>query len=103
MIRRPPRSTLFPYTTLFRSVQVGFVPDMNQRESFHEFQIGIRHPRRSSLDYHCSPPSLPPTRHSRALRRRLLHFRLTQGRWIVPPAVLNPGPLIVRLVIHHPH
>src|SRR3712207_6888352 len=23
MIRRPPRSTLFPYTTLFRSTQVG--------------------------------------------------------------------------------
>src|SRR2546429_6225901 len=29
MIRRPPRSTLFPYTTLFRSVQkleYGFIP-----------------------------------------------------------------------------
>src|SRR3712207_9546269 len=25
MIRRPPRSTLFPYTTLFRSGQVGFI------------------------------------------------------------------------------
>src|SRR5687768_17731457 len=25
MIRRPPRSTLFPYTTLFRSVHSGFV------------------------------------------------------------------------------
>src|SRR5256885_12927095 len=25
MIRRPPRSTLFPYTTLFRSVQGGLV------------------------------------------------------------------------------
>src|SRR2546430_6823748 len=25
MIRRPPRSTLFPYTTLFRSVAVGHV------------------------------------------------------------------------------
>src|SRR3712207_9396767 len=25
MIRRPPRSTLFPYTTLFRSVQAGDV------------------------------------------------------------------------------
>src|SRR3712207_7639605 len=25
MIRRPPRSTLFPYTTLFRSVRVPFV------------------------------------------------------------------------------
>src|SRR3712207_7730039 len=27
MIRRPPRSTLFPYTTLFRS-QAGVTPDM---------------------------------------------------------------------------
>src|SRR2546429_7317478 len=28
MIRRPPRSTLFPYTTLFRSYQVG--PDVHE-------------------------------------------------------------------------
>src|SRR3712207_9417908 len=27
MIRRPPRSTLFPYTTLFRSVTVTVAPD----------------------------------------------------------------------------
>src|SRR2546426_6505393 len=27
MIRRPPRSTLFPYTTLFRSAPSGFVFD----------------------------------------------------------------------------
>src|SRR3989449_4903888 len=27
MIRRPPRSTLFPYTTLFRSHRVGHVDD----------------------------------------------------------------------------
>src|SRR5258708_28781177 len=26
MIRRPPRSTLFPYTTLFRSEEAGFAP-----------------------------------------------------------------------------
>src|SRR2546428_964648 len=26
MIRRPPRSTLFPYTTLFRSIYVGIAP-----------------------------------------------------------------------------
>src|SRR5256885_12902933 len=26
MIRRPPRSTLFPYTTLFRSVLRGLIP-----------------------------------------------------------------------------
>src|SRR5258708_23804335 len=30
MIRRPPRSTLFPYTTLFRSEEPGFIPE--QRE-----------------------------------------------------------------------
>src|SRR2546421_3796458 len=28
MIRRPPRSTLFPYTTLFRSVRASFVVDL---------------------------------------------------------------------------
>src|SRR3712207_8697300 len=26
MIRRPPRSTLFPYTTLFRSLKAGAIP-----------------------------------------------------------------------------
>src|SRR5437870_13870515 len=30
MIRRPPRSTLFPYTTLFRSVHVGGPPASGQ-------------------------------------------------------------------------
>src|SRR2546430_7869196 len=31
MIRRPPRSTLFPYTTLFRSKRVGVFPDVRLR------------------------------------------------------------------------
>src|SRR3712207_7900770 len=39
MIRRPPRSTLFPYTTLFRSVAMHGDKTQNQREralrSFH--------------------------------------------------------------------
>src|SRR3712207_6857419 len=30
MIRRPPRSTLFPYTTLFRSVGTSFIADVNR-------------------------------------------------------------------------
>src|ERR1035438_9620101 len=33
MIRRPPRSTLFPYTTLFRSVEVGGLPEKSGRGS----------------------------------------------------------------------
>src|SRR3712207_9032465 len=35
MIRRPPRSTLFPYTTLFRSVVVG------DRVSLHARRCGV--------------------------------------------------------------
>src|SRR3712207_8195000 len=31
MIRRPPRSTLFPYTTLFRSLIKGLVPEGDWR------------------------------------------------------------------------
>src|SRR2546430_11353794 len=31
MIRRPPRSTLFPYTTLFRSVEIGGVAQNARR------------------------------------------------------------------------
>src|SRR5438034_6489288 len=41
MIRRPPRSTLFPYTTLFRSAGPGNTP----RARPH--QIGLRRKRRN--------------------------------------------------------
>src|SRR5687768_18013258 len=36
MIRRPPRSTLFPYTTLFRSAEA-------QRDLLHHVVEGARH------------------------------------------------------------
>src|SRR5258708_25905529 len=32
MIRRPPRSTLFPYTTLFRSRQIGLAWQIERRD-----------------------------------------------------------------------
>src|SRR3712207_7203592 len=32
MIRRPPRSTLFPYTTLFRSALRGVLPDQAEAD-----------------------------------------------------------------------
>src|SRR5256885_17051838 len=35
MIRRPPRSTLFPYTTLFRSVAVGTGGTAHHDEHIH--------------------------------------------------------------------
>src|SRR5260370_14561568 len=51
MIRRPPRSTLFPYTTLFRSIPCD--PSRSERHT--------RHRSLSGAAGCCRPPrSLPP-------------------------------------------
>src|SRR3712207_7322461 len=49
MIRRPPRSTLFPYTTLFRSVAAGRPVALEDRELLdlldpREPVVGLVHP-----------------------------------------------------------
>src|SRR3712207_7822914 len=46
MIRRPPRSTLFPYTTLFRS------DSKRSTQSWRADELG----RRKSLRYQATPP-----------------------------------------------
>src|SRR5260221_3488212 len=44
MIRRPPRSTLFPYTTLFRSGQVaGLGPGPSEMAAFAELRPLVGH------------------------------------------------------------
>src|SRR3712207_8881759 len=50
MIRRPPRSTLFPYTTLFRSRRVGAItptspgaPPVREHEQYAEFESEFDH------------------------------------------------------------
>src|SRR2546427_12905322 len=45
MIRRPPRSTLFPYTTLFRSVGTGAIPHHHRTRG-----RPVRHHRHGQLD-----------------------------------------------------
>src|SRR5258708_39954060 len=40
MIRRPPRSTLFPYTTLFRS-NIALGTDNMTEDLFHALKIGL--------------------------------------------------------------
>src|SRR5687768_18014435 len=63
MIRRPPRSTLFPYTTLFRSgsrPSVGSLPTAPWRgfvkrlTSAHPTGSDLRHPLRSRSEEHTS-------------------------------------------------
>src|ERR1044071_10128017 len=49
MIRRPPRSTLFPYTTLFRSVQEGDGGDQVTRLKRGEFEDGRSEEHTSEL------------------------------------------------------
>src|SRR2546426_5071039 len=50
MIRRPPRSTLFPYTTLFRSIPAPDGKDLNLNRA-HQVPLEIAHPYQT--------PSLP--------------------------------------------
>src|SRR5256885_12049882 len=45
MIRRPPRSTLFPYTTLFRSIAIGG----NRREPVESAAHDDQHEARAAL------------------------------------------------------
>src|ERR1035438_2042039 len=45
MIRRPPRSTLFPYTTLFRSACLDLWPELDPAKvNIHGGSIAIGHP-----------------------------------------------------------
>src|SRR5256885_12743526 len=39
MIRRPPRSTLFPYTTLFRSLDFSYYPNLEQIITYGKGEI----------------------------------------------------------------
>src|SRR2546430_13474448 len=67
MIRRPPRSTLFPYTTLFRSLLVG-----GDREDAGE-EIADDGEGQESADPRRAPPEAQPERGRRhELRGRAL-------------------------------
>src|SRR3712207_6949444 len=49
MIRRPPRSTLFPYTTLFRSLVEAADPALLVDERDAELQLGPHHGHRREV------------------------------------------------------
>src|SRR3712207_7266074 len=74
MIRRPPRSTLFPYTTLFRSR-----PDLAQRAQVRELDAAARRhgPRQEDADR--DRVVLGPVRQLHAERRELAGHVLRVG------------------------
>src|SRR2546430_12258209 len=64
MIRRPPRSTLFPYTTLFRSLADGGIsPRSDQNLVECQAPVTDAWPRRSRTQHLAGPPSQPYVRY----------------------------------------
>src|SRR2546422_2924231 len=64
MIRRPPRSTLFPYTTLFRSLLNAFLPQVHQYDVDHQT---VQPSRKRGLS--AEGPDLPKKLQERFLRQ----------------------------------
>src|SRR3712207_9117532 len=96
MIRRPPRSTLFPYTTLFRSQTAKLVAQMADREGIsflrtlrpstpviygpdEEFPIGGSKVVRSSGDDQATVVAAGITVHNRSEERRV--GKECRSRW----------------------
>src|SRR3712207_8205650 len=73
MIRRPPRSTLFPYTTLFRSL------------------IDFRRADKDGVPAKVAHIEYDPNRTSRIA---LLHFADGEKRYIIAPARLKQGDTV---------
>src|SRR3712207_8794349 len=64
MIRRPPRSTLFPYTTLFRSTRLCAGLDLLAKDAFRfcwvtDFPMYERNEETGQIEFSHNPFSMP--------------------------------------------
>src|SRR2546422_1942553 len=95
MIRRPPRSTLFPYTTLFRSGQLGQVVQVLPVDADEVPRLQLAHQRRSG-DVEGAGLGRDDPRseeHTSELQSRLhLVCRLLLEKKKKPQVVGKPGP-----------
>src|SRR2546422_7837250 len=108
MIRRPPRSTLFPYTTLFRSRAAGVsnfdVPLLQRCEVLRH--VDSLQPPFSLIRREAAAHEIPwCTGHDTGvivyspMQAGLLSGQLSGGRFFPPPPGGLGGP---RLVVHEP-
>src|SRR2546430_3720083 len=76
MIRRPPRSTLFPYTTLFRSRDASRIDQRGQRELF---RAGSEERRVCARRYRSPHPDDPgePARDRKSTRLNSSHSQIS--------------------------
>src|SRR3712207_8207194 len=78
MIRRPPRSTLFPYTTLFRSVELGGqLGDPGLADAGEHLQDGERPVDRLDATG-AGLPSIERVAHDATVAQRLLDRKSTR-------------------------
>src|SRR2546430_6302020 len=87
MIRRPPRSTLFPYTTLFRSADPGVGADgqPGRAEHHHRAMVALAVPRRS--EEHTSELQSQ----SNLVCRLLLEKKKKSQQTLTPRRTTEPG------------
>src|SRR5690348_17683430 len=86
MIRRPPRSTLFPYTTLFRSVTFG-------KLRIRSHKISRKSRRQRDWTERAAPPTLPAF--ERTGERRSPHCRSEEHT----SELQSPVHLVCRLLL----
>src|SRR5260370_28138628 len=92
MIRRPPRSTLFPYTTLFRSRFSAFIPGWGHMSSPVLRSID------GGADAASAPPSMRSEEHTSELQShlnlvcRLLLEKKKKGHAALPASNDVPSP-----------
>src|SRR6266487_6046021 len=79
MIRRPPRSTLFPYTTLFRSLRPFVASQVTER------------------DHRVGPPRSPARHYSRSRRAPAARCAARSPTGSCPPPQLGVGQRLLEL------
>src|SRR5260370_38645805 len=99
MIRRPPRSTLFPYTTLFRSLlhdgnrRIGIVSPANQSPQMHSPPSpALPSSFPAICEQICSPSAKPPESLRSCLRRALPPRPNRPPRASLPPLPPQDAP-----------
>src|SRR5260370_17010336 len=96
MIRRPPRSTLFPYTTLFRSLSRRGARLVRHRRA------GLQHYRAHAHDGRSEEHTSELQSHLNLVCRLLLEKKKTKQSTHSAPPHINPTSVPTALNHHHP-
>src|SRR2546427_8108966 len=91
MIRRPPRSTLFPYTTLFRSLRQEH-PGGREGSPLHRNQLRLgAGPLPGRQDQYLGPPGPPPVGDRKSTRLNSSHSQISYAVFCLKKKKRNEG------------